>query len=91
MRTMTATVGGDIVDWEFLTDKPSRGMTESGIFPIIVGTCYVSITTLIFAVPPGMFAAISLSRYAKESRVPRLIRSAIRNLSSVLSIVYGLF
>jgi phosphate transport system permease protein len=38
-----------------------------------------------------MFAAIYLNEYAKQGRLLRIIRLAIRNLSGVPSIVYGLF
>jgi phosphate transport system permease protein len=51
----------------------------------------VTIVTAILAVPMGMFAAIYLNEYAKQTRITRLIRLSIRNLSGVPSIVYGLF
>ena len=76
---------------EFLTQPPRMGMTEGGIFPAIMGTFMVSIITVIFAVPLGMFAAIYLNEYAQPGKITRLIRLAIRNLSGVPSIVYGLF
>jgi phosphate transport system permease protein len=38
-----------------------------------------------------MGCAIYLNEYAKDGRITRLIRMAIRNLSGVPSIVYGLF
>jgi len=66
-------------------------MTEGGIFPAILGTFLVSIITVVFAVPLGMFAAVYLHEYARPGRTTRMIRLAIRNLSGVPSIVYGLF
>jgi len=51
----------------------------------------VTVVTAILAVPMGMFAAIYLNEYAKQTRLTRIIRLAIRNLSGVPSIVYGLF
>jgi phosphate transport system permease protein len=83
--------GGGTISWEFLTQPPRRGMTEGGIFPAIVGTFLVTMITAVLAVPMGMFAAIYLNEYARQSRLTRLIRLAIRNLSGVPSIVYGLF
>jgi phosphate transport system permease protein len=83
--------GGGAISWEFLTQPPRRGMTEGGIFPAIMGTFIVTIVTAVMAVPLGMFAAIYLNEYAKQSRLTRLIRLSIRNLSGVPSIVYGLF
>lgn len=83
--------GLGVISWEFLTQPPRRGMTEGGIWPAIAGTIYVSLITIIFSVPLGMFAAIYLSEYARKGRLNRVIRIAIRNLSGVPSIVYGLF
>jgi phosphate transport system permease protein len=83
--------GSGSISWEFLTDKPRKGMTEGGIWPAIVGTFWVSVVTVFFSVPIGIFTAIYLNEYAKQGRIVRLIRLAIRNLSGVPSIVYGLF
>jgi len=83
--------GSSVISWEFLTQPPREGMTKGGIFPAILGTFLVSVITVTFAVPLGMFAAIYLHEYARASRLTRLIRLSIRNLSGVPSIVYGLF
>jgi phosphate transport system permease protein len=66
-------------------------MTEGGILPAIIGTFWVSIITIVLAVPLGMFSAIYLNEYAHQGTLVRLIRLSIRNLSGVPSIVYGLF
>lgn len=83
--------GGGAISWEFLSQPPRRGMTEGGIFPAIMGTFIVTIVTAVLAIPLGIFAAIYLNEYAKQSRLTRIIRLSIRNLSGVPSIVYGLF
>lgn len=83
--------GGGAISWEFLTQAPRKGMTQGGIFPAIVGTFLVTVTTALLAVPLGMSAAIYLNEYARQNRLTRLIRMAIRNLAGVPSIVYGLF
>jgi phosphate transport system permease protein len=83
--------GGGAISWEFLSQAPRRGMTEGGIFPAIVGTFLVTVITAVLAVPLGMSAAIYLHEYARQTRLTRLIRLSIRNLSGVPSIVYGLF
>jgi phosphate transport system permease protein len=83
--------GGGVISWEFLTAAPRHGMTEGGIFPAIMGTCLVTMVTAVLAIPLGMFSAIYLNEYAKQTRLTRLIRLSIRNLSGVPSIVYGLF
>lgn len=83
--------GAGVINWEFLTKPPRRGMTEGGIFPAIFGTLLVTMVTAVLAIPVGMFAAIYLNEYARQNRFTRLIRLSIRNLSGVPSIVYGLF
>jgi len=83
--------GGGAISWEFLSQAPRKGMTEGGIFPAIVGTFLVTLITAVLSVPLGMCAAIYLNEYARQSRLTRLIRLSIRNLSGVPSIVYGLF
>ncbi len=79
------------LSWEFISQAPRRGMTEGGILPAIVGTFLVTMVTAVLAVPMGMFAALYLNEYAKQTRLTRIIRLSIRNLSGVPSIVYGLF
>ena len=83
--------GGGAISWTFLTKMPRRGMTEGGIFPAIYGTFLVTMVTALLAVPMGMFSAIYLNEYARQTLITRLIRLSIRNLSGVPSIVYGLF
>lgn len=85
------TKGIGVINWEFLTAAPRSGMTEGGIFPAIVGTFYVTIITIAFAVPLGVAAAIYLTEYAVQGRITRLIRMSLRNLAGVPSIVFGLF
>ncbi len=83
--------GAGVISWRFLVDMPKEGMTKGGIFPAIIGTIFVTVITTLFSLPLGVSAAIYLSEYAKEGRLTRFIRVAIRNLAGVPSIVYGLF
>ena len=83
--------GLGVINWQFLTQAPTKGMTEGGIWPCVVGTVLVTFVSLIFSVPVGICAAIYLSEYAPANFVTRAIRSAIRSLAGIPSIVYGLF
>ncbi|WP_345947213.1 phosphate ABC transporter permease PstA [Natroniella acetigena] len=85
------TKGIGVINLEFLTQSPRRGMTEGGIWPAIMGTVFVTMITAIVSLPVGVFAAIYLNEYARKGKITRLIRMAIRNLAGVPSIVYGLF
>jgi phosphate transport system permease protein len=83
--------GSGTISWDFLTQPPSMGMTEGGIFPAIVGTFIVTVITAVMAVPLGMGCAVYLNEYATDNKFTRVVRMSIRNLSGVPSIVYGLF
>lgn len=79
------------ISWEFLTASPRAGMREGGIFPAIIGTLYLVLGAVLFALPLGVFAAIYLVEYAKDNYLTRLVKLAIVNLAGVPSVVYGLF
>lgn len=79
------------VSWEFLTEMPRAGMREGGILPAIVGTFYLVIGAVLFALPLGLCAAIYLNEYAKDNFMNRVVRLAIVNLAGVPSVVFGLF
>lgn len=83
--------GVGALSWEFLTTAPRAGMREGGIFPAIVGTCYLVIGAVVFAVPFGVIAAVYLTEYARKNAFTRVVGLAIINLSGVPSVVYGLF
>ncbi len=79
------------ISWEFLTQMPKSGMRAGGIFPAIVGTFYLVLGAVLFALPLGLCAAIYLNEYAKDDWLNRVVRLAIVNLAGVPSVVFGLF
>ena len=83
--------GAKAISWDFIFKFPENGMREGGIFPAILGTIYLMIGTIIFALPIGIFAAIYLNEYASKNRITRIIRLSIINMAGVPSVVYGLF
>lgn len=83
--------GAGAISWEFLTQPPSQAGKAGGIFPAIVGTFYLMLGTLLFALPVGVLASVYLTEYARDNWLTRLINMAILNLAGVPSIVYGLF
>ena len=83
--------GAGAITWEFLTQKPSNGMREGGIFPVIIGTLCLILGTIIISLPIGIFAAIYLNEYARKNRLTRIIRMSIVNMAGVPSVVFGLF
>lgn len=79
------------LSWEFVTAMPRDNMRAGGILPAIVGTLYLVLGTVLFALPLGVMSAVYLTEYARRGRVTRLVRLAIVNLAGVPSVVYGLF
>ncbi|RRA96412.1 phosphate ABC transporter permease PstA [Paenimyroides viscosum] len=83
--------GASSLSWEFVSAIPKDGMTAGGILTPIIGTVLLTLITAIFAIPFGICCAIYLNEYAENNWLTRTIRAAIRNLSGVPSIIYGLF
>ena len=83
--------GIKVINWEFLSSAPKEGMTEGGIFPAIIGTIYLIIGSLVFAVPLGVTSAIYTVEYAGNGKIVRFIRMMTNCLASIPSIVFGLF
>ena len=83
--------GIKVINWQFLTQMPQKGMTAGGIFPAILGTLYLTIGAICFALPLGTSAAIYLTEYASQNRLIRIIRVGVNNLAGVPSVVFGLF
>lgn len=83
--------GGAKLNFEFIFSSPTNNMTSGGIGPAIFGTLAVTFIMVIFAVPLGVFSAIYLNEYAKDTFWTRIIRTAVNNLAGVPSIVFGLF
>ncbi len=83
--------GASSLSWEFISKVPSEGMTKGGILTPIIGTVLLTLITALFAIPFGVCCAIYLNEYAENNWLTRTIRAAIRNLSGVPSIIYGLF
>jgi phosphate transport system permease protein len=83
--------GFKVLSWEFFTQVPRMGMTQGGIAPAIVGTFYLTIGAILFALPLGLVCAIYLCEYSPKGFVVNIIRISINNLSGVPSVVFGLF
>jgi phosphate transport system permease protein len=83
--------GAGAISLEFLFGMPIKGMTAGGIFPAILGTLYLVLGAIIFAVPLGVLSAIYLVEYSRDNALSRIVKLSIVNLAGVPSVVYGLF
>jgi len=74
-----------------LTWSPNfRGDSELGIIPLIWGTMYISLISMIVSVPIGLFAAIYLAEYASKS-VRAWVKPLIEVIAGIPTVVFGLF
>ena len=80
-----------VINWEFLSQAPSDGMTKGGIWPAIFGTCCLMAGSALFAFPTRVMSGIYMNEYAKDGKLVRFIRMMTNNLSGIPSIVFGLF
>jgi phosphate transport system permease protein len=62
-----------------------------GVLPAIVGTIWLVIGAVLFAVPLGVGAAVFLTEYAERGRFTQAVEVATNGLWSTPSIVFGLF
>ena len=61
-----------------------------GIFPMIVGSIYVTAGAIIIGVPIGLFMAVYLAMYC-PAKVYKVLKPAVDLLAGIPSIVYGFF
>ncbi|WP_380677615.1 phosphate ABC transporter permease PstA [Salinigranum sp. GCM10025319] len=62
-----------------------------GVLPAIVGTLWLVVGSVLFAVPLGIGAAVFLTEYAERGRFTQVVEVATNGLWSTPSIVFGLF
>jgi len=79
------------LSWSFLTTAGSFAQEGGGIGPQIFVSLYLLLLSLLITTPLGVAAAIYLSEYARPNRLTSVIRFSIEALSSVPSIVFGVF
>jgi len=83
--------GYNVLSLDFLLKPPQKFMTEGGIFPAIIGTIFLGIGSMVFALPIGVLTAIFLTEYSKKNTFAEVIKTVVNTLSGLPSIVYGLF
>lgn len=79
------------VSWHFLTSPSKAYQTGGGIGIQLFNSLYLLLITMIISFPLSLGAGIYLSEYAKKNWLTDLIRTSIEILSSLPSVVVGLF
>lgn len=83
--------GGRHISWHFLTSPPETIHAGGGIGPQLFNSFYLLVLSMAVTVPIGLLAAVYLAEYARPGPLTEAIRFSIETLSSLPSIVVGLF
>ena len=74
-----------------LTWSPNfRGGSDLGIIPLIWGTLYITLISMLVSVPVGLFAAIYLAEYASK-RTRNWVKPLIEVIAGIPTVVFGIF
>lgn len=77
--------------FHFLTGStwaPNEG--QFGVFPMIIGSIFVTLLSLVIAVPLSLLCAIFIEEIAPD-KIKLLLKPVIQTLSGIPSVVYGFF
>ncbi len=69
---------------------PTNTPASYGIFPMILGSIYVTAGAIIIGVPIGILAAVFMSHFCPK-KLYRVLKPAVDLLAGIPSVVYGFF
>lgn len=72
------------------TWTPSNEPAEYGIFPMILGSIYVTAGALVVGVPIGLLTAVYLAKFCPK-HIYKVLKPAVELLAGIPSVVYGFF
>lgn len=82
---------GKIGVFQFLLGQKWKPLNDIyGIFPMILGSIYVTAGAIIIGVPIGILCAIFMARFCPKG-IYKILKPAIELLAGIPSIVYGFF
>ncbi len=74
-----------------LTWSPNfQGGSDLGILPLIWGTLYITVISMLVSVPIGLYAAIYLAEYASRP-VRNWVKPLIEIIAGIPTVVFGIF
>jgi phosphate transport system permease protein len=83
--------GFNALNWDFFTKLPAPvGESGGGIGHAILGSCILIFMASLISIPLGLGMGVLLSEY-KQKRIARMLGVTVELLSSIPSIVIGLF
>jgi phosphate transport system permease protein len=78
------------INRNFIVSPQSSKPEDAGIRTAILGSIWITVLAMLFAVPIGIGAAIYLEEFAGNSRFDQIVETNINNLAGVPSIIYGM-
>jgi phosphate transport system permease protein len=79
------------ISWHFLTAPAESFQKGGGIGVQLFNSFYLLFLSMLISTPISIWAGIYLSEYAKPNRLTNIVRTSIEVLSSLPSVVVGLF
>lgn len=77
--------------FDFIFGKSWKPLeNEFGIFPMIVGSIYVTAGAILIGVPVGLFCAVFMAKFCPKG-LYKIIKPAFELMAGIPSIVYGFF
>lgn len=83
--------GAKELNFDFLTTRSSAIGSGGGIRDQLFNSFYILFITMLFTVPLGVGGGVYMAEYAPQNKVTDFIRTCIEVLSSLPSIVIGMF
>jgi len=78
------------LDWDFVTNFPSRKPERAGLLSALVGTVWLLGVVAVVSFPLGVGAGVFLEEFSEDNWFTRFVEININNLAGVPSIIYGL-
>ena len=77
--------------WDLLTNSSWQPFkNQFGFFPFVMGTIWVTIISIVIALPLSLFTAVFLTEYANR-KVKKFVYPALDILASLPSVIYGVW
>ena len=81
---------GTVWDPRFAAAGSGGSEGQFGLIPLLAGTLYIALVSMLVAVPVGLMSAIYMGEYASP-RVRSIVKPVLELLAGIPTIVYGIF
>ena len=81
---------GTVWDPRFAAAGSGGEEGQFGLIPLLAGTLYIALVSMLVAVPVGLMAAVYMGEYA-SNRVRSTVKPLLELLAGIPTIVYGIF